>query len=166
MKNQTSNEQLAMSNRSARQRNSKLLLLIAHCALLITGGGEADAAKLCKKTCPLAAASVLASNRQNLAPASDSIWDANPDWVVSNAAYTIKGISFCGASNPNNGAAAAGNNCYCRILTINDEMQCGGNWVQKVSTPDPCSGNCPDECAWAMTTDAYLNNGFINSILQ
>ncbi|MDR1027309.1 MAG: hypothetical protein LBL46_02750 [Rickettsiales bacterium] len=47
MKNQISNEQLAMSNGNARKSNNKILLLIAHCALLITGGGEADAAKLC-----------------------------------------------------------------------------------------------------------------------
>ncbi|MDR1026963.1 MAG: hypothetical protein LBL46_00925 [Rickettsiales bacterium] len=47
MKNKISNEQRAMSNRNARQRNSKLLLFIACCSLLITGGGEAGAAKLC-----------------------------------------------------------------------------------------------------------------------
>ncbi|MDR1027283.1 MAG: hypothetical protein LBL46_02605 [Rickettsiales bacterium] len=47
MKKQISNEQLAMSNGGARQRNSKLLLLIASCSLLITGGGEAGAAKMC-----------------------------------------------------------------------------------------------------------------------
>ncbi|MDR1027063.1 MAG: hypothetical protein LBL46_01465, partial [Rickettsiales bacterium] len=50
MKNQISNEQCAMGNRSARQRNSKLLLLIASCSLLITG--EAGAAKLCNKIAP------------------------------------------------------------------------------------------------------------------
>ncbi|MDR1027457.1 MAG: hypothetical protein LBL46_03520 [Rickettsiales bacterium] len=47
MKNQISNEQRAMSNSDARQRNSKLLLLIAHCALLITLAPSAQAAKMC-----------------------------------------------------------------------------------------------------------------------
>ncbi|MDR1026887.1 MAG: hypothetical protein LBL46_00535 [Rickettsiales bacterium] len=47
MKNQISNEQCAMSNCCARKRNGKFLLLIAGCALLITGG--AQGAKMCLK---------------------------------------------------------------------------------------------------------------------
>ncbi|MDR1026793.1 MAG: hypothetical protein LBL46_00030 [Rickettsiales bacterium] len=47
MKNQISNEQCAMSNCCARQRNSKFLLLIASCALPIPLAPEAQAAKMC-----------------------------------------------------------------------------------------------------------------------
>ncbi|MDR1026892.1 MAG: hypothetical protein LBL46_00560 [Rickettsiales bacterium] len=47
MKKQISNEQLAMSNGGARQRNSKFLLLIASCSLLIPLAPSAQAAKMC-----------------------------------------------------------------------------------------------------------------------
>ncbi|MDR1026885.1 MAG: hypothetical protein LBL46_00525 [Rickettsiales bacterium] len=137
MKKQISNEQRAMSNGIARKGNNKFLLLIASCALLITGG--AQGAKMCLKSNSCAAGSWTI-------PSSFSV----SDFVENNGNQTISfqmsGHSFAletkcgGAAAPESDAhgapvgiavgagASACNSCWVRLLSIDGNAKCYGQW--------------------------------------
>ncbi|MDR1027049.1 MAG: hypothetical protein LBL46_01390 [Rickettsiales bacterium] len=143
MKKQISNEQRAMSNGSARQRNSKLLLLIASCSLLITGGGAADAAKLCRvafQTLENEGATVAPDGTYSTGPAGGAFTS------YLNENFPVSGRGKCAGNEAQlvydnkvtDATDNAGAMCYCKMTAPR-----AGEWIML----GYIGAGCPDECA-------------------